>query len=101
LTCDAWPSDWGEKKTYAADGYGEDPENIWGLHWWKFDVQMQGQVGDWFEFKAFMRENGNEYWENDISQQGTPHSSINHWGRKGYITRVRFGENWVEFIPLN
>ncbi len=99
-TTDVWPADWGTKRTYAADGYGEDPENQWGQHWWKFDVQMQGNVGDWYEFKAFMREGSNEYWESDISQSGTPQQSINHWGRKGYITRVGFGESWAEFIPL-
>ncbi len=99
-TCDSWPTSWGTKRTYANDGYGEDPENHWGAHWWKFDVQMQGNVGGWYEFKAFMREGASEYWENDIAQNGTPYQSINHWGRKGYVTRVRFGENWVEFVPI-
>lgn len=86
---------------YSTVGYGVDAENTWGMHWWKFDVMMAGAKGDWFEFKAFMRQNGTSTWENNISQTGTPYASINHWGRKGYITRVVFGSSWVEFIPLN
>ncbi len=86
---------------YSTVGYGVDPENTWGMHWWKFDVTMQGTAGDWFEFKAFMRESGRETWENNISQSGTPYSTINHWGRKGYMTRVYFGNSWVEYSPLS
>lgn len=100
-TCNDWPSGWGTERTYAVDGYGEDPENTFGLHWWKFDVMMAGETGDWYEFKAFMRESGNEWWENNISQTGTPYSTINHWGKKGYITKVSYGESWATFIPLN
>lgn len=86
---------------YNTVGYGVDPENTWGMHWWKFDVKMTGAVGDWFEFKVFMRQNGSTTWENNISQAGTPQTSINHWGRKGYITRVVFGSSWVEYKLLN
>ncbi len=100
-TTSLWPADWGTKKTYVNDGFGEDPENKWGNHWWKFDVNMQGKTGEWFEFKAFLRQGSSQSWENDIIQAGTPQASINHWGKKGYITRVRFGEGWVEFLPLN
>jgi len=100
-TCNIWPSSWGTKKTYANDGFGEDPENKWGPHWWKFDVMMSGNKGDWFEFKAFMREGSTEWWETDRSQAGTPRSTVNHWGKKGYITRCGYDEDWVEFIPLD
>ncbi len=99
-TCNAWPSSWGAKKTYAVDGYGEDPENTMGLHWWKFDVDMTGNSGDWYEFKAFMRQGTSEWWEGNRAQAGTPYSTINHWGKKGYITKVRFDQNWVEFQSL-
>jgi alpha-amylase len=102
-TCNAWPSGWGTKRTYAVDGYGEDPENVWGLHYWKFDVMMQGNVGDWFEFKSFIynyQNSGNDVWEGNINQQGTPQQTINHWGRKGYITTVGFNQSWAEFTPL-
>ncbi len=99
-TCNAWPASWGTKRTYAVDGYGEDPENTMGLHWWKFDADMTGATGDWFEFKAFMRQGTTESWENNISQAGTPSATINHWGKKGYITKVYFGQGWVEFKAL-
>ncbi len=99
-TCNLWPSDWGSKKTYAVNGFGEDPENSWGAHWWKFDVLMNGNSGDWYEFKAFMRENSNEWWEDNVNQLGTPIRTINHWGKKGYITRCGYNASWVEFLPL-
>ncbi len=100
-TTSLWPAAWGPKKTYAVDGYGEDPENTMGDHWWKFDVDMIGNSGDWFEFKAFMRQGTAESWENNIAQAGTPYATINHWGKKGYITKVTFGANTVTFVPLN
>jgi alpha-amylase len=99
-TCNAWPAAWGTPRYYATDGYGQDPENTRGLHWWKFDVMMDGQKGDWFEFKAFLRQNGTTQWEPDIRQAGTPFSTINHWGKKGHITFVTFGQSQAEFVPL-
>jgi glycosidase len=99
-TTNSWPASWGTKKTYAVDGYGEDPENTWGAHYWKFDVQMSGNTGDWYEFKAFMREGSTEWWESDRAQSGTPYNSINHWGKKGFITRCEYNQNWVEFTQL-
>jgi glycosidase len=73
---------------------GDDP--TW--HWWKFDVLMQGNVGDWFEFKGYL--NGGQGWESNIDQGSTPHDSHNHWGKKGYITKCAFNADWVEFIQL-
>ncbi|HSP80311.1 MAG TPA: alpha-amylase C-terminal beta-sheet domain-containing protein, partial [Myxococcaceae bacterium] len=100
-TCNAWPSEWGAAKYYNVDGYGQDSENTRGLHWWKFDVEMDGQQGDWFEFKAFLRNSdGSTQWENDINQAGTPYSTINHWGRKGYVTFVTFGQSQADFVAL-
>ena len=99
-TCNVWPASWGAAKTYAVDGYGVDPENTMGLHWWKFDVKMNGAKGDWFEFKAFMRERTSEWWESDRAQAGTPYTTINHWGKKGYITKCKYNDNWVEFVAL-
>lgn len=99
-TCDAWPPSWGPAPSYAADGYGVDPENGYGLHYWKFDVEMQGQIGDWFELKAFLRRGSTVEWEPNISQAGTPFGSINHWARKGYVTVVGFGQSWVISTPL-
>ncbi len=99
-TTNSWPAEWGPKNTYADNGFGEDPENQWGPHWWKFDVTMDGEVGDWFEFKAFIREGSNEFWESNINQADTPHTTINHWAKKGFITKVSYDSNTVEFIPL-
>jgi isoamylase len=99
-TTNLWPASWGTKRTYAADGYGEDPENKWGSHWWKFDVLMDGSAGEWYEFKAFMREGSTEWWESDRAQTGTPYNTINHWGKKGFITRCEYNQNWVEFTQL-
>ncbi len=100
-TCNAWPSEWGTAKYYTVDGYGQDSENTRGLHWWKFDVEMDGQQGDWFEFKAFLRNSdGSTQWENDITQASAPYSTINHWGRKGYVTFVTFGQSQADFVAL-
>ncbi len=85
---------------YSTSGYGQDPENTFGAHWWKFDVNMTGAKGDWFEFKAFMRQGTTEWWETNRAQTGTPYSTINHWGKKGYITKTKYDDNWVEFIAL-
>ncbi len=100
-TTDAWPPEWGAEPRYAIDGYGTDPENTFGRHYWKFDVEMPGRAGDWFEFKAFLREGDRVEWEPDIDQPDTPHQTHNHWARKGYITVVDFGGSGVRHIPLD
>ncbi|MDY6992190.1 MAG: Ig-like domain-containing protein, partial [Pseudomonadota bacterium] len=100
-TTHQWNEDWGPAKFYPKHGYGQDPENTWGAYWWKFDVMMPGAVGDWFEFKALMKEGHHEIWEDKIVQEDTPYVSKHHWGKKGMITRVRFNDNWVDFMPLN
>jgi alpha-amylase len=85
-TTNSWPGSWGAPKYYAVDGFGEDPDNTFGPHYWKFDVTMSGNVGDWFEFKAFVynyQNQGRDQWESDITQAGTPQSTRNHWARKG------------------
>lgn len=100
-TTDVWPAEWGAEPRYAIDGYGTDPENVFGRHYWKFDVEMTGEAGQWFEFKAFLREGDRVEWEPDIEQAGTPHATRNHWARKGHITVVTFGEDGVRHIPLD
>jgi len=99
-TTDKWPDDWGEVKTYSEHGFGEDVDNQWGPHWWKFEVTMPGEVGEWFEFKAFMREKDQAWWENDIHQDNAPYNTVNHWAKKGYLTRVRFNDSWITETPL-
>jgi hypothetical protein len=68
-----------------------DPETKNGANQWKFEVAVRGQVGDYFEFKSFMRKAGIDTWESDIVQDGTPFKTRNHWARVGYVTRVVFG----------
>lgn len=99
-TCNDWPESWGTARYYDLDGYGEDIENTKGLHYWKFDVEMDGKTGDWFEFKAFLRQGSSTTWETDIKQSGTPYQTINHWAKKGMITVVGFGESYAEFYAL-
>jgi acetyl esterase/lipase len=92
-TCAQWPASFGPVRRYATDGFGEDAENAWGAHFWKFDVVMDGQPGDWFEFKTFVRSGGVTQWEADVRQPGAPYVTANHWARKGFVTMVRFGGN--------
>jgi len=102
-TTDVWPSGWGTPKTYGVDGFGVDPDNSFGPHFWKFDVTMEGNVGDWFEFKAFVynyQNQGGDQWEGNINQTGTPQTSINHWARKGYKTVVAFNQSWADFYQI-
>lgn len=99
-TTDQWPSSWGPVRTYAADGFGVDPENHHGPHYWKFEALMDGAPGDWFEFKTFLRQGGRTEWEGAITQPGAPYVTGNHWARKGYLTVVHFGQNAVELAPL-
>ena len=99
-TTDFWPGDWGPKQTYKDNGTGEDPENQWGHHYWKFDVMMEGEVGEYFEFRAILKDDYGEENEGEIVQEDAPHESSNHWGKKGYITVVDFNGDDVEFIPL-
>lgn len=102
-TTNVWPSTWGTPKYYAVHGFGEDPDNTFGAHYWKFDVTMPGNVGDWFEVKAFVynyKNQGGNQWESDITQTGTPQTSKNHWARKGYKTVVGFNQSWANFFLL-
>ncbi|TYK65548.1 alpha-amylase [Colwellia echini] len=95
-TTNAWPSSWGTKRTVANDGYGEEPLNIWGQHYWMLDVDMDCSkaVDNKFELKAFVK-NG-QGWEGDISQANTPYSSNNHIAECGKINTFNFNANSVE-----
>ena len=86
--------------TYAAQGFGADPEATGGLNEWKLDVTTLGTVGDWFEVKAVFRSNGSDSWEGAIQQSGAPYVTTNHWARKGYVNRFTFGQNNATLTPL-
>ncbi|MFT7560485.1 MAG: alpha-amylase [Flavobacteriales bacterium] len=95
-TTNVWPSSWGTKRTVANDGFGEDPLNIWGLHYWMLDVEMDCSKGvnNKFEVKAFVK-NG-QGWEGDINQADAPYASNNHVAECGKINMFDFNSNSVE-----
>lgn len=95
-TTNFWPTSWGTKRTVATDGYGEEPLNSWGEHYWMLDVDMDCSKthNGWFELKAFVK-NG-QGWENDINQAGTPYRSNNHVAQCGKVNRFIFNNNFVE-----
>lgn len=95
-TTNFWPDSWGTKRTVAVDGFGEEPLNIWGQHYWMLDVDMDcsAAVNGWFELKAFVK-NG-QGWENNIAQSGTPYASQNHMAQCGKINMFEFNSNSVQ-----
>jgi alpha-amylase len=99
-TTNAWPDEWGPKQNYKENGTGEDPENQWDHHYWKFDVMMEGQVGDWFEFRAVMRDDYGDEEESAISQPDAPYRTQNHWGKKGFVTVIEFNGDEAQYISL-
>ncbi|MCA9672178.1 MAG: aldo/keto reductase [Myxococcales bacterium] len=92
-TTDRWPPEWGPKKTVAKDGYGETPLNTYGHHYWMLDVKMDCSrtVNGWFELKSYIS-NG-PGWERNVSQQGAPYGSWNHFARCGKVNVFRRGES--------
>lgn len=101
-TTNIWPPEWGAKKTVAVDGFGEEPLNLWGQHYWMLDVEMDcsKSADGWFELKAFIAESGSQTWEANINQANTPYGSNNHFAQCGMINMFRMGENTAEFIPF-
>ena len=95
-TTNAWPSSWGTKRTVANDGYGEDPLNIWGQHYWMLDVEMDCNkaINNKFEIKAYVK-NG-QGWEGDINQANAPYASNNHIAECGKINKFDFNDNSTE-----
>lgn len=95
-TTNAWPTSWGTTRTVSNDGYGQDPLNIWGQHYWMLDVDMDCSkaVNNKFEVKAYVK-NG-QGWEGDISQTNTPYVSGNHFAECGKINKFDFNGNSVE-----
>lgn len=95
-TTNVWPSSWGAIRTTAANGFGEDPFNIWGQHHWMLDADMDCSktVNGEFEVKAYVK-NG-QGWEGNISQVNSPYSSKNHFAQCGKINKFDFNSNSVE-----
>ncbi|BBN83725.1 hypothetical protein PA25_37100 [Pseudoalteromonas sp. A25] len=92
-TTNAWPTDWGIKRTVENDGYGETPLNQYGQHYWMLDVQMDcsNTINGWFELKAYVK-NG-QGWEGDIRQPNAPYESNNHFAQCGKINVFEFGKH--------
>jgi len=84
-TINFWPSNWGPKRTVAVDGFGETPLNLWGAHYWMFEIEMDCSktVNGWFELKSYIS-NG-PGWEGDVRQPGAPYMSGNHFGQCGRL----------------
>ncbi len=104
-TTDAWPSDWGAERTVASDGYGTEPLNRFGMHYWMIDVEMDCAHGfawngaSWFELKSFIS-NG-PGWEPDVAQPSTPYPSGNHFGQCGAINVFRRGSSGARIYPID
>ncbi|NCP63811.1 MAG: alpha-amylase [Paraglaciecola sp.] len=99
-TTNNWPASWGATKTVSNDGYGLEPLNIWGPHYWMLDVQMDCSktVNGWFELKAYVK-NG-QGWEANISQGGSPYSSNNHFAKCGKINKFEFNSNAAQIMDF-
>ena len=85
-TTDSWPAQWGEKRTVSQNGFGEEPLNQYGSHYWMLDVDMDCSrtVDGWFELKSYIANGAG--WEEDVQQAGTPYTSRNHFARCGYVS---------------
>lgn len=92
-TINLWPSNWGTKRTVAIDGYGETPLNVWGAHYWMFEVEMDCSktVSGWFELKSFIS-NG-PGWEGNVSQPNAPYASGNHFAQCGKLSVFKRGQS--------
>jgi alpha-amylase len=95
-TTNAWLNSWGTLRTTAIDGYGQEPLNNWGQHYWMLDVDMDCSkaVDGKFEVKAYVK-NG-QGWEGNISQNNAPFSSNNHIAECGKVNMFEFNTGNVE-----
>jgi len=109
-TTNYWPPEWGEARTVAVDGYGLDPENRFGMHYWKLDVEMDCSKGflwqgeRWFELKSYIT-NG-PGWEQDVwprqasTPTGAPYESANHFAQCGKLNVFHRGSSDATILPL-
>jgi alpha-amylase len=76
----------------ATDGFGEEPLNTFGDHYWMMDVDMDCSrtVNGWFELKTFVS-NG-PGWEPDVAQPGAPYPSTNHLAQCGKLNVFERGK---------
>jgi hypothetical protein len=99
-----WSADLVPLKTVATDGFGLEPTNRFGVHYWMIDVDMDCSKAievngrRWFELKTFIS-NG-PGWEADVHQPDAPYASTNHVGRCGEINVFRRGSGAARFYPI-
>lgn len=101
-TTNNWPSTWGTVKQVSLDGFGLTPLNVFGMHYWMLDVNMNCSAthNGWFEIKSFIS-NG-PGWEGDVSQLGAPYASGNHFAKCGQLNVFQRGVSQpVTITPLN
>lgn len=91
-TTNAWPADWGARRTVAEDGYGEEPLNTWGHHYWMLDADLDcaRTLDGWFEVKSYIARGTGR--EPDIAQPGAPWTSGNHFARCGWLNVFARGQ---------
>ena len=102
-TTDLWPPDFSQPApTVAVNGYGLEPLNQYGAHYWMLDVDMDcsrafagGDGTPWFEIKTFV--SGGPGWEPAVAQSGTPYATGNHFGKCGQINVFRRGDGSAAF----
>ncbi|CAN5924925.1 hypothetical protein BH11MYX4_BH11MYX4_36620 [soil metagenome] len=99
-TTDIWPASFGATRTVASDGFGVEPLNHFGQHYWMVDVDMDCSktVSGWFEIKSFIS-NG-PAWEPDVSQAGTPYTSGNHFAQCGKVNVFKRGDSSAIITPI-
>ena len=102
-TTNAWPDSFGPLKTVAVDGYGFEPLNQFGMHYWMLDVDMDcsraypsADGSRWFEVKSFIT-NG-PGWESDVHQTGVPYVSNNHFAQCGKMSVFERGDSGAQFF---
>jgi hypothetical protein len=104
-TTNVWPADFGAQKTVEQDGYGVEPLNNFGMHYWMLDVDMDcsrayldAQGNRWVEIKSFIS-NG-PGWEPDVKQAGAPYQSANHFAQCGKVSVFERGTSSAQFFDL-
>ena len=100
-TTNQWPPEFGPLRTVADSGFGEEPLNTFGPHYWMVDVDLDCSktVDGFFEFKSFVA--GGPGWEPDVSHPGAPWPSSNHFAKCGHLNVYRRGESTpVAIQPL-
>ncbi|MFC3031580.1 alpha-amylase family protein [Pseudoalteromonas fenneropenaei] len=99
-TTNQWPQEWGAKRSYESDGFGEMSLNQWGSHYWLLDVDMDcnATYNGWFELKAFVK-NG-QGWEGNINQAERPYASNNHFAQCGRVNVFEFANSSFQVLDF-